>query len=219
MTMSTLYDILGIQVGASFQDIRKAYLKKVVSEHPDKGGTAESFEKIQHAYKTLSNPGERTIYDETVLGQRVAEEDESRCPPVYHSADGVTVEYHGQQHSSRKSFYRKGGSRAGQREECDILVDLNRVIEERHKEHLENPTEPTHDLAMAYVERAVYHLNQNKPSHALFDAYEAQHIFPDILTRDHVPSVQQVALFLDTHPERQPEEPCLQDTEDSCDEP
>jgi len=202
--MATLYDILGIEVNATCKDIRKAYLRKVVSEHPDKGGTASSFERIHHAYKTLSNPGERTIYDEKVLGQRVAEENESRYPPMYYSADGVTVEFHGQEHSSKREFHRKGESRAGQGED-EVLVDLNRDIEERHTHHLEHPAESARDLAMAYIARAVYHLNQKKASHALFDVYEAQHVYPNILDdgggeegdMDHSVT-QQVRAFLDS---------------------
>lgn len=195
----TLYEILGIHVKASFKDIRKAYLRKVVSEHPDKGGTTESFERVQNAYKTLSNPDERIIYDENVLGQRISEEDEYRYPSSYHtSAHGVTVECHGQTCSRQGHFRRKGESYAGQGKDVDLL-ELNRVIEEGHRHHHEDPTHVAYirELAIAYLDRAVYHLNHNKQNHALFDAYEAEHLYPDIFKLDHVPaSAQQVAQFL-----------------------
>lgn len=223
MEAQTLYDILGIRIDASFKEVRKAYLKKVVSEHPDKGGTASSFEKVQHAYKTLSNPEERIVYDETVLGQRIAEEEgeeEFRYPPTYHTAGGVTVEFHGQQRSSRREFQRKGGSYAGQGGD-EILADLNRQIEDRQRHHLENPTESALDLAMAYIERAVYHLNHGKEIHALFDANEAEHLHPDIFIHNVCNDfLIRVKSFLDDRPDD--ESCCLfpesDDEDDSADE-
>ena len=58
------YDILGIEQNASADDIRKAYRKKVVKAHPDKGGDVEEFKKLQAAYEVLSNPEKRELYDQ-----------------------------------------------------------------------------------------------------------------------------------------------------------
>jgi len=59
----TLYAVLGIQEDATADDIRKAYKKKCVRHHPDKGGSREKFEQIAQAYKVLSDPRLREVYD------------------------------------------------------------------------------------------------------------------------------------------------------------
>ena len=38
-----LYDELGVAKSASFDEIRKAYRKLAIKNHPDKGGDAEKF--------------------------------------------------------------------------------------------------------------------------------------------------------------------------------
>jgi DnaJ-class molecular chaperone len=50
------YQILGLQPGASEDEIKKAYRKKAMKHHPDKGGDPEEFKKIQGAYDRLTKP-------------------------------------------------------------------------------------------------------------------------------------------------------------------
>lgn len=61
--MSSYYDILEIDKNASQDDVKKAYRKKVLVCHPDKGGDSEVFKKIQQAYEVLSNDDKRKMYD------------------------------------------------------------------------------------------------------------------------------------------------------------
>jgi len=61
----SLYGYLGLQQGADSQDIRRAYLKLSKTEHPDKGGSEERFNKIQEAYEVLSDSQKRSYYDQT----------------------------------------------------------------------------------------------------------------------------------------------------------
>jgi len=58
-----LYDLLGIQKGASAEDIKRAYKKAAVQHHPDKGGDPEVFKEVSAAYQLLSNGEERQRYD------------------------------------------------------------------------------------------------------------------------------------------------------------
>ena len=64
-----LYTLLGIEKNASNAEIRKAYRKLVFLYHPDKNKTdpnaGAKFANISRAYKILSNPDSRKIYDET----------------------------------------------------------------------------------------------------------------------------------------------------------
>ena len=45
-------------------DIKKAYHKLALKHHPDKGGNAEKFRKIQMAYEVLSDEDKRRKYDQ-----------------------------------------------------------------------------------------------------------------------------------------------------------
>lgn len=57
------YQTLGLDRDASKADIKKAYRKLASKHHPDKGGDAEEFKRIQNAYDILSNDQRRAEYD------------------------------------------------------------------------------------------------------------------------------------------------------------
>lgn len=59
------YDDLGIPKESSPEEIHKAYRKKAMETHPDKGGDAQSFSLILKAYKILSDPDSKEHYDRT----------------------------------------------------------------------------------------------------------------------------------------------------------
>jgi DnaJ-class molecular chaperone len=61
------YQILGVDVSASKEDVKLAYRKLAVKVHPDKQhGSAlaeESFKELSEAYLVLSDPNLRSKYD------------------------------------------------------------------------------------------------------------------------------------------------------------
>ncbi|XP_021278205.1 dnaJ protein homolog ANJ1 [Herrania umbratica] len=58
------YEILGVSKNASQDDLKKAYKKAAIKNHPDKGGDPEKFKVLAHAYEVLSDPEKREIYDQ-----------------------------------------------------------------------------------------------------------------------------------------------------------
>ena len=64
MMSENYYDILGIPKTASIDEIKKNYRAKAKEFHPDKGGDAEKFQKIQKAYEVLSDEEKRKNYDQ-----------------------------------------------------------------------------------------------------------------------------------------------------------
>ncbi|RPD65791.1 hypothetical protein L226DRAFT_542599 [Lentinus tigrinus ALCF2SS1-7] len=57
------YDLLEVSPDASESDLKKAYRKKALRLHPDKGGDPELFKEVTHAYEVLSDPQKRSLYD------------------------------------------------------------------------------------------------------------------------------------------------------------
>lgn len=59
------YKVLGVNKGASQDDIKKAFRKLAHEYHPDKtGGTEAKFKEINEAYQVLGDPNKRTKYDQ-----------------------------------------------------------------------------------------------------------------------------------------------------------
>ena len=72
-TPASLYDVLGIQMGATCQEIKAAYRRLARVSHPDvvghgeKDTSANEFIKIHAAYATLLDPEKRADYDRTLF--------------------------------------------------------------------------------------------------------------------------------------------------------
>ena len=115
MKYSDYYAALGVERGASPEEIKKAYRRLAQKYHPDvskEPGAEARFKEIAEAYQTLKDPEKRAAYDE--LGSRPQGE-EFRPPPDWARQHG------GEQFSFEDLdfadlFSRFGGrGRAGQR--------------------------------------------------------------------------------------------------------
>jgi molecular chaperone DnaJ len=65
--MADFYQTLGVQRGASEEEIKKAYRKLAMTYHPDRNNGAkeaeEKFKAITEAYDVLRDPNKRALYD------------------------------------------------------------------------------------------------------------------------------------------------------------
>ena len=61
--MNDLYDELGIERAATQDEVRAAYRRLASELHPDRGGDAERMQRVNDAYKVLSDPSQRARYD------------------------------------------------------------------------------------------------------------------------------------------------------------
>lgn len=57
------YEVLGVSVTATHEEIRRAYRRLARETHPDMGGSAERFNAVQMAWEDLGDPRRRAAYD------------------------------------------------------------------------------------------------------------------------------------------------------------
>lgn len=68
MAKKDYYEVLGLEKGASDDDIKKAFRKQAIKYHPDKNAgnkeAEEKFKEINEAYQVLSDPQKKAQYDQ-----------------------------------------------------------------------------------------------------------------------------------------------------------
>ena len=54
--MQDPYSVLGVNPGATKDEVKKAFKKRAMETHPDRGGNEEEFKKVNEAYEQIKNP-------------------------------------------------------------------------------------------------------------------------------------------------------------------
>ncbi|KAL5557869.1 hypothetical protein UlMin_034080 [Ulmus minor] len=87
---SSLYDVLGIRMEATCQEIKTAYRKLARVVHPDVQtgqASADQFLKIHEAYSTLSDPAKRADYDQKLFVRRRPSSSSYSYPMSYYGSE------------------------------------------------------------------------------------------------------------------------------------
>lgn len=109
------YKILGVDKGVSSAQLKKAYRKLAMKNHPDKGGDEVKFKQISEAYDVLSDPEKRELYDK--YGKKGVEEGGGGM----RSADDIFSMFFG--------GGRRGSQERGPRKGEDVVHPLKMTLE------------------------------------------------------------------------------------------
>ena len=66
--------VLGVSPHASPDEIKAAYRKQALKNHPDHGGDSDSFERVSAAFRYLSDPHERAMRESLVVQRQTVRE-------------------------------------------------------------------------------------------------------------------------------------------------
>lgn len=109
--MADYYDILGVARNASADEIKKAFKKKAMQYHPDKGGDDAKFKEVNEAYQSLSDPQKRQMYDQfgTIDPQQAQAQQHSNFSQSFGGADfgDVFAQMFGQGFQQRRPMRNK----------------------------------------------------------------------------------------------------------------
>src|SRR5579871_5138161 len=64
MAKRDYYEVLGVGKTASADEIKKAFRKKAIEFHPDRGGDEAKFKEVNEAYEVLKDTSKRQRYDQ-----------------------------------------------------------------------------------------------------------------------------------------------------------
>lgn len=91
------YKVLGLEPGASEDEIKKTYRKLAMKHHPDKGGSEEKFREVNEAYKILTNDDPFDVFPELaqilkMFGGSMFQSMMKPRGPTISTALGITLE-------------------------------------------------------------------------------------------------------------------------------
>lgn len=151
--MSDPYEDLGVPRNADGKAIKRAYRKRVMKEHPDRGGSEEGFKRLQLAYDVLSDPARKDRYDRT--GDSGIDQAAQRAFAELASMFVLLAERCDPDHQDLKAL---------------VVQNINEQIEQCRKKILEN------NKIIAKMERAAKRVRKKSAGENLVEGFFRAHV-------------------------------------------
>jgi curved DNA-binding protein CbpA len=173
LRQSTYYKVLGVSNDATLKEIRRAYLKLSMVEHPDKGGDAERFAAVQKAYAVLTSEAERFSYDDKLVQQHNV----SLKPSTAFVHGQTWTPTSGQSWPETAFFADETNSDAFQESVKELTGKIN-ILQASIQTELDDERSTKDEIKMfaladLYIQRANKYMAMDRLHHAEFDAREA----------------------------------------------
>ncbi len=141
MTKRDYYDVLGVQKGASADEIKSAYRRLAMQYHPDRnkdGGAEAKFKEISEAYAVLSDDNKRGAYDRwghDAFSQQFSQEDIFRgtdFESIFRNSGFYSDDDFGTFENMFSSFFGQSGfsQQRGPSKGRDLQIELDITLEE-----------------------------------------------------------------------------------------
>ena len=132
-----LYTVLGLEDGASVDEVRKAYKQKALQCHPDKNPNdeeaAELFKLINQAQQVLTDPAKKAHYDSVVLNSETVKFAQ-RAYRDTHYKDVDEARRHREQELYRKRANRDPSRQGEARRSVNMSDEKREFLQRRDKE-------------------------------------------------------------------------------------
>lgn len=132
MAKKDYYQVLGIQRGATAEEIKKAYRQLALKYHPDKNPgnlkAEEQFKEVAEAYEVLSNPEKRQQYDQ--LGSTGRRRKSYGRSQTYTTEDIFSQYGDIFEGTPFETFFQGGKSQTRTRQGSDLQITLKLTLQE-----------------------------------------------------------------------------------------
>ena len=132
-----LYHVLGLEQDATQEEIKQKYNELLLLYHPDKGGDPQKFKDLKIAYKILSDPSSRDVYNKSLsstyddITKQYRDESGKHVDLGYqkHENDFAKKTLNDEQKQAQKDEFMNKFDQLRTDEEKQLLKDMKKTID------------------------------------------------------------------------------------------
>jgi len=129
---ATFYELLDADPDCEPAELKAAYRRKALTEHPDKGGDQDTFDAIFAAFKLLEDPEKRLEYDEQLAARASEARLVEGAPATRSTGEGVAHKKTAPTAGSKrqKDWHKQSDEWAGEKHGSTVLKQITLAIKD-----------------------------------------------------------------------------------------